>query len=66
MKFHWLLTATPGENEMPAIEIVDLGSGGYLILRAADGVELDRHLPGSAGGLAALFDALAASPPPSP
>ena len=43
-----------------------LGSGGYLILRAADGVELDRHIPGSAGGLAALFDALAVSPPPLP
>ena len=50
----------------PRSRLSTLGSGGYLILRAADGVELDRHLPGSAGGLAALFDALAASPPPSP
>ena len=34
MKLHWLLTAAPGENETPALAIVDLGSGGYLILRA--------------------------------
>ena len=34
MKVHWFLTAAPGENETSALAIADLGSGGYLILRA--------------------------------
>jgi len=54
----WLLAGTVGKEETPAIAIVDLTTGGYLIIKAEDGSELSRNLGDGGAPLGVLFDAL--------
>ncbi|MDE2987103.1 MAG: fibronectin type III domain-containing protein [Chloroflexota bacterium] len=61
----WLLVATSDAETAPAISIVDLTSGGYLIVNAADGTEVNRGVPEDYPDLGALFDSLG-TPPAEP
>ena len=62
----WLLTGMVGKDETPAIAIIDLTTGGYLIIKAADGLELSRALGEGGAALGALFDAMLPSKSDSP
>ncbi|MCY4618304.1 MAG: fibronectin type III domain-containing protein, partial [Chloroflexi bacterium] len=54
----WMLTATTGADQTLAIAIVDLATGGYLIIKAVDGSELSRNLGTGGAALGPLFDGM--------
>ena len=59
----WLVVAaTHGASEIPAVMLVDIASGGYLTIKAADGTELSRNLGTGGEVLGALFDAMLPQP----